>query len=76
MPCNSARRPDHDHHASAEMADREDAQFAVVSAIVGEIQRIPAEQLSRIFKIKPALRKRAGPLDRIVASSSNYCSYK
>src|SRR3954469_21548315 len=66
MPCNSARRPDHDHHASAEMADREDAPFAVVSAIVGEVQRITAEKHGRIFKIKPALRKRDGTLDRII----------
>src|SRR3954452_3584356 len=66
MPCSSARRPDHDHHASAEMTNREDAQFAVVSAIVGEVQRITAEKLSRIFKIEPALRKRDGTLDPIV----------
>src|ERR1700730_10350800 len=67
MPCSSARRPDHDHHASTEMADRENAQFAVVSAIVGKVQRITAEKLSRIFKIKPALRKRDSTLDRIVS---------
>jgi hypothetical protein len=59
------------------MADREDAQFAIVPAMVGEIQRIIAKNLGGILKIKPAVRKRNGALDRIVGGSSlNYCSYK
>jgi hypothetical protein len=36
------------------MADGEDAQFAVIPTIVREIQRIIAEKLRRILKIKPA----------------------
>src|ERR1700712_3559398 len=48
------------------MADSENARLAVVPAIVGKIQRIIVEKLRGIFKIKPALRKRNGTLDRIV----------
>ena len=49
------------------MADRKHPQFGVVSADVGEIQRITAKDLCGIFKIKPAFRKRNGALDRIAA---------
>jgi hypothetical protein len=47
------------------MADREHTQFAIVPAVVGEIQRIAAKKLRSIFEIKPPLRKRNSTLDRI-----------
>jgi hypothetical protein len=47
------------------MADREHPKFAIVSADVGKIQRISAEDLGSSIKIKPALRKRRRALDRI-----------
>jgi len=49
------------------MADSKHSQFAVVPAIVREIQRIAAKDLCSILKIQPALRKRCGALDRIAS---------
>jgi hypothetical protein len=53
VPRISALRPDHNHHASAKMADHKHSQFAVVPAIVGEIQRIAAKDLRCALKSSP-----------------------
>lgn len=58
------------------MADRKHAKFAIVPALVGKIQRVSAKNLSRIFEIKPTLRKRDGALDRIEGDHLIICSYK
>ena len=59
MSCISARRPDHDHHSPVKMAHCEHPQFAIVPAGVGEIQRIAAEDLCGILKIKPTRCKQS-----------------
>lgn len=47
------------------MADRDHPKFAIVLTVVRKIQRISEKEVGGIFKIKSALRKRNGTLDRI-----------
>jgi hypothetical protein len=50
------------------MTDCDHAQFAIVPAVIREVERIALKDLRRILEIKPALGKRCGALRRITGN--------
>lgn len=59
------RRPADDHHASAQVTDRDDPRLAIIATVVLELDRPAIEHLHGVGEIQPAIRERPVPLVRI-----------
>src|ERR1700682_46989 len=65
VPGGAARRPNHDHHSSAQRSPRNDPGLAIVPALVRNIQGLAGEHLGRVGEIETSVPERARPLCRI-----------
>jgi hypothetical protein len=59
MPPVAARRPNHDHHSSAQRSHRDDPGLAIIAAFVRNIQGLAREHLGGISEIETAVAQRA-----------------
>src|ERR1700722_4894505 len=65
VPRVATRRPNHDHHPSAQQTHGDNPGLTIVPAFVGDIQGVAGEYLGGVGEIETAVPQRARPLRRI-----------